>query len=343
MKVLVTGGMGFIGSNFIRHLLGETVHSVVNVDKLTYAANPRSLLKFESDGRYQFHQCDIVDEAAIQKVFVAEAPDAVVHLAAESHVDRSIASPSDFIQTNIVGTFNLLSCALDRFESLDSCARSRFRFVHVSTDEVFGSLAASDPLTDEQSRYDPSSPYSASKAGSDHLARAWQVTYGLPVVVTNAANNYGPFQYPEKFIPTIISRAVNGKQIPVYGDGKNVRDWLHVQDHCIALQRVLEESAPGETYNIGADNERSNLGVVHKVCELLDELVEDGVGFGRKHSEMIEFVTDRKGHDFRYALNTEKIRRELAWVPEMSWEAGIRETVQWYLENRSWWMRVENS
>lgn len=338
MKVLITGGMGFIGSNFVRHLLNHTTHSIINVDKLTYAANPRSLSDIEADPRYRFHQCDIVDEHALRQVFADEEPDSVIHLAAESHVDRSIVAPTDFIRTNLVGTFNLLGCALDRFESLDSSARSSFRFVHVSTDEVYGSLRATDELTDEQCRYEPSSPYSASKAGSDHLVRAWHVTHGLPVVVTHAANNYGPFQYPEKFIPTIISRAISGEQIPLYGDGQNVRDWLHVKDHCRAILRVLEDAAPGESYNVGADNEKSNFEVVHTVCEMVDEMVD---GRSVKHdscARLIKFVTDRKGHDFRYALNTEKIRNKLDWSPQISWEDGIRETINWYLQNRNWWM-----
>jgi dTDP-glucose 4,6-dehydratase len=340
MKVLVTGGSGFIGSNLVRHLLSGGQHSVVNVDAMTYAANPTSLADVENDERYCFCDCDIVDAAALEAVFEEHQPNAVIHLAAESHVDRSIDSPSAFIQTNVVGTFNLLNCALQSFESLEESLRHTFRFIHVSTDEVFGSLKVDDPATLESDRYAPSSPYSASKAGSDHLALAWHVTYGLPVIVTHAANNYGPYQYPEKLIPTVISRAVNRQSIPVYGDGTNVRDWLHVEDHCLAICRVLENGSVGESYNVGADNELKNIDLVREVCRVIDELTQNDCGDGFRHEELIEFVTDRKGHDFRYALNTEKIRRHLDWSPQMNWSDAIRETVKWYLDHRSWWQHA---
>lgn len=340
MKVLVTGGAGFIGSTFVKHLLFQTQHSIVNVDKLTYAANRDTLKTLENETRHTFYQCDIVDAESLSKVFEIEHPDAVVHLAAESHVDRSIATPAEFIQTNVVGTFNLLNCALKCFESHPEEQKRTFRFVHVSTDEVYGSLSLDDHPTTEAAKYAPSSPYSASKAGSDHLALAWQVTFGLPVIVTHAANNYGPFQYPEKLIPTIISNAVDRKSIPVYGDGTNVRDWLHVADHCQALQAILEKGIVGETYNVGADNERGNLEVVKQVCRVLDELRLDPSADAFRHASLLKFVTDRKGHDFRYALDTNKLRSELNWRPSIDWTAGIRETVQWYLENEAWWRNV---
>ncbi len=339
MKVLVTGGSGFIGSNFVRHLLNCTQHSIVNVDKLTYAANPISLQEFDSNPKYCFHRCDIVDAESLAHVFQDERPDAVVHLAAESHVDRSIDVPADFIQTNVVGTFNLLNCAFQNYQKLGPAGQRQFRFVHVSTDEVYGSLALDEHAVVETAKYAPSSPYSASKAGSDHLALAWNVTYGLPVIVTHSANNYGAFQYPEKLIPTIISKAVCDQPIPVYGDGKNIRDWLHVDDHCIALVCVLENGIPGQTYNIGANNERSNNHVVQQICSILDEFLDHE----STCSELIEFVTDRKGHDFRYALDTSKIKSDLGWVPKIEWETGLRDTVKWYLHNRDWWQAKDTN
>lgn len=342
MKILVTGGAGFIGLNFVKHLLVETEHSIVNVDKLTYAANQDAITAFESEPRHRFYQCDIVDAPSLSNIFESERPQAIVHLAAESHVDRSIATPAEFIQTNLVGTFNLLNCALKCYSSQTEAQKQRFRFVHVSTDEVYGSLSLNDKPTSEAAKYAPSSPYSASKAGSDHLALAWHITYGLPVIVTHAANNYGPFQHPEKLIPTIIAKAIDAQPIPVYGDGTNVRDWLHVEDHCRALYAVLEKGCSGNTYNIGAENEQSNLDVVNQVCHVLDEIRtnQSALGDEFRHASLIQFVTDRRGHDFRYALDTNKIRSELDWRPERNWKAGIRETVIWYLEHESWWRHI---
>lgn len=331
--VLVTGGVGFIGSALVRYLLGQTAAQVVNVDKLTYAGNPESLAPVLPSERYVFEQVDICDSVEIRRVFAEHWPDAVMHLAAESHVDRSIDDAADFIHTNIVGTYTLLEAARTYWKGLSSEARDRFRFLHVSTDEVYGPLGAEGLFT-EATPYDPRSPYSASKASSDHLARAWQHTYGLPVLVTNCSNNYGPYQFPEKLIPVVILNALAGKPIPVYGRGENVRDWLYVDDHVHALLAVLERGRVGETYNIGGHNEKSNLDVVHTICGLLDELVEAPAV--ASHSSLITFVTDRPGHDRRYAIDASKIGRELGWAPEESFETGLRKTVQWYLENRDW-------
>ncbi len=341
MKILVTGGCGFIGSHFIKQVLKQTPWAVINVDKLTYAANPQALADVEADPRYTFCRCDIVDLESIRELFRREQPTVVVHFAAESHVDRSITAPADFIQTNVVGTFNLLNCSLESWQDKNECVSDEFRFLHVSTDEVFGSLSIDDDAMNESGKYSPSSPYSATKAGSDHLALAWHATYGLPVVVTHCSNNYGAWQYPEKFIPTIISKAINEVPIPVYGDGKNVRDWLHVEDHCTALRCVLENGTPGETYNVGAENELSNLSVVYQVCKIVDELRDTALLGG--HASLIEFVTDRKGHDFRYALDTKKIQQQLGWIPEVGWQTGLRQTVEWYMNNRSCWKLDRNA
>lgn len=331
--ILVTGGAGFIGSALVRHLLGETAHRVINVDKLTYAGNLESLAPVLPSERYAFEQVDICNRAEMERVFAEHRPDAVMHLAAESHVDRSIDAAGDFIQTNIVGTYTLLEAARAYWRDLGAEAREDFCFLHVSTDEVYGSLGV-DGFFVETTPYSPRSPYSASKASSDHLARAWQHTYGLPVLVTNCSNNYGPYQFPEKLIPVVILNALAAKPIPVYGRGENVRDWLYVDDHVRALLTVLERGTLGETYNIGGHNEKSNLEVVHAICALLDELVDEPLVDG--HASLITFVKDRPGHDKRYAIDAGKIGRELGWAPEESFETGLRKTVQWYLEHRAW-------
>lgn len=341
-KILVTGGAGFIGSAVIRHLIKNTTSEVANVDKLTYAGNPESLASVADSPRYHFYQVDICDGAALDAVFAEFRPTAVMHLAAESHVDRSIDGPSDFIQTNIVGTYSLLEATRRYWSGLPAEAKSTFRFHHISTDEVYGDLEGTDDLFTETTPYAPSSPYSASKASSDHLVRAWQRTYGLPVLVTNCSNNYGPYHFPEKLIPHVILNALAGKPLPVYGDGSQIRDWLYVDDHARALVEVVTRGQVGETYNIGGHNEKRNLEVVETICGLLDELVPlkaDRQQAG-SYRELITFVTDRPGHDRRYAIDASKIQRELGWVPQETFESGIRKTVQWYLENREWWQRV---
>jgi len=330
--VLVTGGAGFIGSALVRQLVAETDLSVVTVDKLTYAGNLASLAEAREHPRHRFVQADICDASAMRQLFEAHRPVAVYHLAAESHVDRSIDGPGEFIQTNLVGTFQLLQEALRYWRGLDASAQAVFRFLHVSTDEVYGSLGP-DGLFTETTPYDPSSPYSASKAGSDHLARAWQRTYGLPVVITNCSNNYGPYQFPEKLIPLIIRKALEGAPLPVYGKGDNVRDWLYVDDHARALRLAVARGRPGETYNVGGQNERQNIEVVRAICALLDELRPDAAG---KHERLISYVTDRPGHDHRYAIDATKLRRELGWVPQENFDTGLRRTVQWYLGNQRW-------
>lgn len=335
--LLVTGGAGFIGSALVRYLIRETGYRVVNVDKLTYAGNLESLAEVEDDPRYVFEQVDICDADAVARLFATYRPAGVMHLAAESHVDRSIDGPDAFIQTNLVGTFTLLNAARVYWKDLDAEARDAFRFLHVSTDEVYGTLG-DDGLFTEETSYDPSSPYSASKAGSDHLVRAWHRTYGLPVLVTNCSNNYGPFQFPEKLIPVVILRALEGQAIPVYGKGENVRDWLFVDDHVEALVTVLERGTPGETYNIGGHNEWKNLDVVRAICALMDELVPEGA----PHADLITFVTDRPGHDWRYAIDASKVERELGWTPRETFETGLRKTVRWYLENGTWCERVRS-
>lgn len=334
--ILVTGGAGFIGSNLVRLLLLEKGCRVVNLDKLTYAGNPESLADLADHPGYHFEQVDLCDGAAVQEVFQRHQPDAVMHLAAESHVDRSIDGPGDFIQTNVVGTFQLLQAALAHWRSLEGDAKDAFRFLHVSTDEVYGSLDDDAPGFHEHTPYDPHSPYSASKAASDHLARAWGDTYGLPILVTNCSNNYGPFQFPEKLIPVVILKCLRNEEIPVYGKGENIRDWLYVGDHAEALYTVLTRGRVGETYNIGGNNERQNIELVRTLCAILDELRPGG----KPYAENIRFVTDRPGHDLRYAIDPTKISTELGWTPKESFESGFRKTVSWYLDNEDWWKNI---
>lgn len=341
MKIIVTGGAGFIGSAVIRHLINNTEHSVINVDKLTYAGNEHSLESVASSSRYQFAQGCIGDASFVLNLCKEFQPDAIMHLAAESHVDRSIDGPKEFIETNIVGTFNLLHCALEYWKELSAEKQQAFRFHHVSTDEVYGDLEGTDDLFTETTPYAPSSPYSASKAASDHLVRAWQRTYGLPTLITNCSNNYGPFHFPEKLIPHIILNALDGKDLPVYGDGQQIRDWLFVDDHAEALCTVLEAGKVGDTYNIGGHNEKKNIDVVHTVCALLEELAADKKPAGiTQYTDLITFVTDRPGHDTRYAIDATKIEKELGWTPKETFDTGLRKTVQWYLENKDWWERV---
>jgi dTDP-glucose 4,6-dehydratase len=333
MKILVTGGAGFIGSGLVRHLIGRTDHEVLVVDKLTYAGNLASLAAVKSHPRYQFNRTDICDHLAVGRIFSSFDPDAVMHLAAESHVDRSIDGPAEFINTNVVGTYVLLQAALAHWRQLGVRAKN-FRFLHVSTDEVFGALTDEGFFT-EETRYDPRSPYSASKAASDHLVRAWGHTYGLPTLLTNCSNNYGPHQFPEKLIPLMIIKGLKREPLPVYGQGLNVRDWLFVDDHAQALTLVLERGRAGETYNVGGGSERRNIDVVKAICSAMDQLAPQPKG--RSHGELISFVTDRPGHDFRYAINFAKLKTELDWSPQHSFESGLLATVKWYLENRAWW------
>lgn len=336
MKILITGGCGFIGSNLVRYCL-DSGYEVVNLDKLTYAGNRSSLADAENHPSYTFVQGDICDMALVSRLLQEHGPSGILNLAAESHVDRSIDSPEEFIQTNIVGTFRLLSASLQHFNRLDEAEKRKFRFLHISTDEVFGSLGPEGLFT-ETSPYDPRSPYSASKASSDHLARVFHHTYGLPMLVTNCSNNYGPYQFPEKLVPLVINSAIRGKNLPVYGDGKNIRDWLFVQDHCEAIKLVLEKGKPGETYNIGGAAERTNIDIVRTLCCLLDELSprEDG----KKYEDQIVFVPDRPGHDRRYAIDASRISKELGWKPFNTFETGMRRTVAWYLENQEWVERI---
>jgi len=337
--VLVTGGAGFIGSALVRQLIGETELQVVNLDKLTYAGNLESLGEARDHARHRFVQADICDATAVRRVLAETRPRTMFHLAAESHVDRSIDSPADFVQTNLVGTFTLLREALRYWQELPPAEAASFRLLHVSTDEVFGSLGPKGAFT-EETPYDPSSPYSASKAGSDHLVRAWCRTYGLPVLITNCSNNYGPYQFPEKLIPLMIQHALEGKPLPVYGRGENVRDWLHVEDHVRALQLVAESGRVGETYNVGGGNERRNIDVVRQICALVDELGPPCPAEPRE--SLIQFVTDRPGHDQRYAIDGSKLHRELGWRPLGSFDAGLERTVRWYLDNQSWVERVRS-
>ena len=334
MRILVTGGAGFIGSALVRHLIGETDHEVLNLDKLTYAGVLSSVAPVADSPRYRFVQGDICDAERVGKLMAEFRPQVTAHLAAESHVDRSIDGPGEFIQTNIVGTFTMLNQALGYWRGLDEAKKAAFRFHHISTDEVFGSLGETGYFT-ETTAYDPRSPYSASKAGSDHLVRAWHETYGLPTLVTNCSNNYGPYHFPEKLIPLIIIRALGGEPLPVYGDGSNVRDWLFVEDHARALRTVFETGKPGETYNVGGNSERKNLEVVHAICSTLDRLQPRDDG--KSYADQIIFVTDRPGHDHRYAIDASKIRDDLGWEPQMTFEQGIETTVRWYLDNRQWW------
>lgn len=347
MKILVTGGAGFIGSAVVRHIISETADSVVNVDKLTYAGNLESVAAVSSNPRYSFEQADICDKAAMAAIFAHHQPDAVMHLAAESHVDRSISGPADFIETNIVGTYVLLEAARQYWSELEGKRKAAFRFHHISTDEVYGDLPHPDEVSDRQSDlplftettpYAPSSPYSASKASSDHLVRAWLRTYGLPTVVTNCSNNYGPYHFPEKLIPLVILNALEGKNLPIYGKGDQIRDWLYVEDHARALYTVVTKGSIGETYNIGGHNEKQNLQVVETICDLLDEMVPKG----ESYRQQISYVADRPGHDRRYAIDADKIGRELGWQPQETFESGIRKTVQWYLDNTDWVSNVKS-
>lgn len=341
MRIIVTGGAGFIGSAVIRHILATTDYEVLNFDKLTYAGNLESLSGLQNNSRYRFVRGDICDQRAVASVFKDFDPDAVMHLAAESHVDRSIDAPSDFVQTNLVGTYVLLENAHAHWMALPNERMNDFRFLHVSTDEVYGDIGDGGFFT-ETSRYDPSSPYSASKAGSDHLVRSWFRTFGLPVLVTNCSNNYGPYHFPEKLIPLMILNALEGSRLPVYGNGSNIRDWLYVEDHADALLTVIQKGKIGETYLIGGNNERSNLDIVHALCEILEELQPEkpsGVG---KYADLIEFVQDRPGHDMRYAIDATKIKDDLGWKAAESLATGLRKTVQWYLDNESWWRAVQD-
>ncbi|ANY90478.1 MULTISPECIES: dTDP-glucose 4,6-dehydratase [Pseudomonas] len=342
MRILVTGGAGFIGSALIRHLIDNTEHEVLNLDKLTYAGNLESLQRIASNTRYELVQADICDAATVSTVLERFQPDAIMHLAAESHVDRSIDGPAEFIQTNIVGTYTLLEATRAWWGRLPSQAREAFRFHHISTDEVYGDLHGADELFTETTPYAPSSPYSASKAASDHLVRAWQRTYGLPVLVTNCSNNYGPFHFPEKLIPLMILNALAGNPLPVYGDGQQVRDWLFVDDHARALLKVVTEGQVGETYNIGGHNEQKNIDVVRAICALLEELAPEHPTGVARYTDLITFVHDRPGHDLRYAIDASKIERKLGWVPEETFESGLRKTVQWYLDNLQWCRHVQD-
>ena len=340
--VIVTGGAGFIGSALIRHIITYLDYKVINIDKLTYSGNLESLKSIEGNQNYTFEQIDICDEKSLNAIFQNNKPDAVIHLAAESHVDRSIDGPAEFIQTNIVGTFNLLEHAKDYWQSLKGVKQDNFRFLHVSTDEVYGDLDQTDDFFTEDTPYDPSSPYSASKASSDHLVRAWNRTYNFPTLITNCSNNYGPFQFPEKLIPHMILSAISGKNLPVYGDGKQIRDWLYVNDHVRALMNVLENGTIGETYNIGGNNEIQNIEVVNTICNILDELIPDRLNNLSSFKDLITYVKDRPGHDVRYAIDASKIKNDLNWEPNEDFISGIRKTIEWYLANRSWSENIQD-
>ena len=340
MKILVTGGAGFIGSAVIRHIIRNTQDVAINLDKLTYAGNLESLSEIDSSERYYFEQVDICDRVELDRVFALHQPDLVMHLAAESHVDRSIDGPSAFIETNVMGTYHLLEAARQYWSTMDETRKAAFRFHHISTDEVYGDLEGTDDLFTETTSYAPSSPYSASKASSDHLVRAWQRTYGFPTLVTNCSNNYGPYHFPEKLIPLMILNALDGKPLPVYGDGMQIRDWLFVEDHARALYKVVTEGEVGETYNIGGHNEKANIEVVKTICSLLEEFRPNKPEGVESYESLITYVKDRPGHDVRYAIDATKIAQELNWTPEETFESGIRKTVEWYLNNQQWWQRV---
>lgn len=340
MKILITGGAGFIGSAVIRHIINNTNSDILNIDKLTYAGNLESLKEIDQSARYKFEKIDICDKEALEQVFDIFKPNVVMHLAAESHVDRSIDGPAEFINTNIVGTYNLLEAARKYWQNLDNTDREQFKFHHISTDEVYGDLEGTTDLFVESTPYAPSSPYSASKASSDHLVRAWQRTYGLPTIITNCSNNYGPYHFPEKLIPLVILNALDGKPLPIYGKGDQIRDWLFVEDHARALYKVVTEGAVGETYNIGGHNEKQNIEVVKTICQILDELQPRTDG--AKYQSLISFVKDRPGHDLRYAIDAGKIANELGWTPKETFESGIQKTVKWYLNNLEWCRRVQD-
>lgn len=342
MKLLVTGGAGFIGSAVVRHIIQNTDNTVLNVDKLTYAGNLESLAKVADNPRYQFSQTDICDRAALDQLFETFQPDAVMHLAAESHVDRSITGPAAFIETNIIGTYQLLEAARHYWNGLAENKKAEFRFHHISTDEVYGDLEGTEDLFLETTPYAPSSPYSASKASSDHLVRAWHRTYGLPVVLTNCSNNYGPYHFPEKLIPLVILNALAGKPLPVYGNGAQIRDWLYVEDHARALYKVVTEAEVGETYNIGGHNEQQNIDVVKAICNLLEELAPNKPEGIANYQDLITYVKDRPGHDLRYAIDASKIKKDLGWVPVETFESGLRKTVEWYLANQEWVKHVQS-
>jgi len=338
MKILVTGGAGFIGSAVIRHIINNTSDSIVNIDKLTYAGNLESLIEIAHSNQYTFEQVDICNRAALDRVFAEHKPDAVMHLAAESHVDRSIDGPAEFIETNIVGTYTLLEATRQYWLTLPEKSKQSFRFHHISTDEVYGDLEGTTDLFTETTPYEPSSPYSASKAASDHLVRSWLRTYGLPTIITNCSNNYGPYHFPEKLIPLVILNALEGKPLPIYGKGDQIRDWLYVEDHARALVKVVTEGKIGETYNIGGHNEKQNIDVVKTICNILDELVPQE----EKYQKQITFVKDRPGHDMRYAIDASKIAKELDWTPIETFETGLKKTVEWYLANSTWCKRVQD-
>ena len=338
---IVTGGSGFIGTNFIRFMFNNGfAERIINLDKFTYAGNPQNLLEYDNDKRYAFAQGDICDQELVQELFILHKPDVVVNFAAESHVDRSIDGPSDFIRTNISGTYTLLQKSLRYYQSLTKEDQKSFRFHHVSTDEVFGSLNEDDFFT-EETPYDPSSPYSASKAASDHLVRAWHRTYGLPIIISNCSNNYGPFQFPEKLIPLMVLNCLQEKPLPVYGTGENIRDWLFVDDHCDAIHKIIEKGEIGETYNVGGNNEIKNINIVKTICNLLDNIrPSENL---KSYQELITFVKDRPGHDFRYAIDSSKLQNKLGWSPKETFETGIRKTIEWYLENITWWQDIQNN
>ncbi len=340
--ILITGGAGFIGSELVRHLIENTEYSVINIDKLTYSGNLQSLVSVENNENYIFMQIDICDENELKRVFTENKPDIVMHLAAESHVDRSIDGPKEFIQTNIVGTFVLLEQVKNYWQKLHGLKKEAFRFLHVSTDEVYGDLNGKEDFFLEDTAYDPSSPYSATKASSDHLVRAWFRTYQLPVLITNCSNNYGPYQFPEKLIPHIILNAIEGKDLPIYGDGKQIRDWLYVNDHVRALLTVALKGEVGETYNIGGNNEVQNIQVVEKICDILDTLIPDRLNGLSSYRELITYVQDRPGHDVRYAIDNTKIKSQLGWEPKESFKSGMQKTVEWYLSNLPWSENIQN-